>query len=308
MKILVTGGAGFIGSHIVDAYVNLGHEVHIVDNLVTGKRENLNPAAKFIEMDISSPEIATLLALEKYEIINHHAAQMDVRKSVADPAYDLNVNILGSVRILQAGVENGLKQFIFASSGGTVYGEQETFPADETHPNRPISPYGVAKFSVEKYLYFYHVQYGLPFTAFRYANIYGPRQNPHGEAGVVAIFAERMLRGETVVINGDGLQTRDYVHVADVVAANVLALGCGDSGALNIGTGVESTVVDLFQIINESLGAGYVQNHGPAKPGEQRRSVLDATLTQQVLGWEPKWLLGAGLHNTMNWFKEKVGN
>jgi UDP-glucose 4-epimerase len=308
MKILVTGGAGFIGSHIVDAYINMGHEVHIVDNLVTGKRENLNPGAKFFKLDISSPEIAELLSSEKYEVINHHAAQMDVRKSVADPAYDLNVNILGSVRLLQAGVESGVKQFIFASSGGTVYGEQEYFPADESHPNQPISPYGVAKFSVEKYLYYYHIQYGLAYTAFRYANIYGPRQNPHGEAGVVAIFAERMLKGEPVVINGDGMQTRDYVHVEDVVAANVLALGRKDSGALNIGTGIESTVVDLFKIINESLGAGYAQNHGPAKPGEQRRSVLDGSLTRQALGWNPKWAIEEGLANTMSWFKGKQSN
>lgn len=306
MKILVTGGAGFIGSHIVDAYVRLGHEVHIVDNLVTGKKENINPSARFIEMDISAPEIAELLMKERYEVINHHAAQMDVRKSVAEPAYDLNVNILGSVRLLQAGVENGLKQFIFASSGGTVYGEQEYFPADENHPNRPISPYGVAKFSVEKYLYYYHVQYGLPYTAFRYANIYGPRQNPHGEAGVVAIFAERMLNGEPVTINGDGLQTRDYVHVEDVVQANVLALGKTESGAMNIGTGHESTVVDLFEIINDSLQAGYERNHGPAKPGEQRRSVLDATYTYEALGWLPKWGIKDGLGETVKWFENKI--
>lgn len=306
MKILVTGGAGFIGSHIVDAYIQLGHEVHIVDNLVTGKRENINAKAKFIELDISAPEIADLLARERYEVINHHAAQMDVRKSVAEPAYDLNVNILGSVRLLQAGVEHGLKQFIFASSGGTVYGEQEYFPADESHPNRPISPYGVAKFSVEKYLYYYHVQFGLSYTAFRYANIYGPRQNPHGEAGVVAIFAERMLKGEPVTINGDGLQTRDYVHVEDVVKANVLALGKAESGVMNIGTAVESTVVDLFDIINESLNAGYERNYGPAKPGEQRRSVLDAGLTQRTLGWTPKWGIREGLNDTVKWFEGKV--
>lgn len=306
MKILVTGGAGFIGSHIVDAYIALGHEVHIVDNLVTGKLENINPKAKFFEMDISQPEIAELLAAEKYDVINHHAAQMDVRKSVADPAYDLNVNILGSVRLMQAGVENGLKKFVFASSGGTVYGEQEYFPADESHPNKPISPYGVAKFSVEKYLYYYHVQYGLPYIAFRYANIYGPRQNPHGEAGVVAIFAERMLKGEPVTINGDGLQTRDYVHVADVVQASVLGLDYQESGAFNIGMGVESTVVDLFDIINDALNAGYERNFGPAKPGEQRRSVLNAALTKEKLGWDPKWEIKSGLADTVRWFGEKV--
>lgn len=303
MKILVTGGAGFIGSHIVDAYLKLGHEVHIVDNMVTGRPENINPAATFHEIDVSGEEIGQIIAAERFELINHHAAQLDVRKSVEDPAYDATVNIIGSVRLLQAGVENGLKKFIFASSGGTVYGEQEYFPADESHPNRPISPYGIAKLSVEQYLYFYHLQYGLPYIALRYANIYGPRQNPHGEAGVVAIFTQRMLQGKPVVIHGDGLQTRDYVHVSDVVQANVLSLDYPESGAFNVGLGVESSVVDLFNVINDATGAGYERQHGPAKPGEQRRSVLSAELLKAKTGWDPAYNLDSGLRDTVAWFK-----
>jgi len=235
MKILVTGGAGFIGSHVVDAYLELGHEVVVVDNLSSGSIENLNPKAKFYEMDIRDSDIEDLFKNEKPDVVNHHAAQMDVRKSVEDPIYDADVNIIGSLNLLQNCIKYGVKKFIFASTGGAIYGEQDYFPADEEHPTRPLSPYGVAKLTVEKYLYFYKEVHGLNYVVLRYANIYGPRQNPHGEAGVVAIFTSKMLKGEQPVINGDGFQTRDYTFVGDVVRANVLALSYEKSDVFNIG-------------------------------------------------------------------------
>ncbi len=216
MKILVTGGAGFIGSHVVEGYVARGHEVLIVDSLVTGKRENLRPKARFVELDIRDPKTAELIRHERPDVINHHAAQMDVRKSVADPIFDATVNVLGTIDLLKAARDAQVKKFLFVSSGGAVYGEQETFPAPETHPTWPVSPYGVSKRSGELYAHFFQSEYGLQFVAFRYANVYGPRQDPHGEAGVVAIFSGKMLRNEPVTVNGDGLQTRDYVYVGDV--------------------------------------------------------------------------------------------
>ena len=248
MRILVTGGAGFIGSHVVDAYVQAGHDVLVVDNLSTGKRENLPVQARFVEADIQDPAVRQLIVLEKIEIVSHHAAQMDVRRSVADPLYDARVNILGMLNVLEGAREAHVKKFIFASSGGAIYGEQEAFPAAEEHPTAPISPYGVSKRAGEHYLYFYRVEYGLPSIALRYANIYGPRQDPHGEAGVVAIFTQRLLAGEQPVINGDGKQTRDYVFVGDVAQANLAALQVDYDGPLNIGTGSETTVNQLFTL------------------------------------------------------------
>jgi UDP-glucose 4-epimerase len=216
MKIVVTGGAGFIGSHVVELYVSRGHEVLIVDSLVTGKRENLHPKARFFELDIRDAKLADLIRSEKPDVINHHAAQMDVRKSVTDPIFDAQVNILGTIELLKAARDAEVKKVLFVSSGGAVYGEQETFPAPEAHPTWPVSPYGISKRSGELYAHFFQTEYGLKFVAFRYANVYGPRQDPHGEAGVVAIFSGRMLRGEPVTVNGDGKQTRDYVYVGDV--------------------------------------------------------------------------------------------
>lgn len=302
MKILVTGGAGFIGSHVADALIQDGHEVHIMDDLSTGVRENLNPAAKFFEVDIASPEAAEIVKREGYAVMSHHAAQLDVRKSVADPLFDARVNIMGSLNLLETGIRHGLKKFIFASSGGTVYGEQDYFPADENHALRPVSPYGVAKLTVEKYLYYYHVANGLQFVNLRYANIYGPRQNPHGEAGVIAIFANKILAGQQPTVNGDGLQTRDYVMVEDVVQANLAALRYDKSGSFNIGTAVETTVVELFDTINAELGNRFARIHGPAKAGEQRRSVLNPALAERDLGWKPQWKVSEGLKKTMAWF------
>jgi UDP-glucose 4-epimerase len=305
MKILVTGGAGFIGSHVVDAYLELGHEVVVVDNLSSGSIENLNPKAKFYKMDIRDSDIEDLFKNEKPDVVNHHAAQMDVRKSVEDPIYDADVNIIGSLNLLQNCIRYGVKKFIFASTGGAIYGEQDYFPADEEHPTRPLSPYGVAKLTVEKYLYFYKEVHGLSYVVLRYANIYGPRQNPHGEAGVVAIFTSKMLKGEQPVINGDGFQTRDYTFVGDVVRANVLALSYEKSDVFNIGTGIETDVNTLFHKLKQLTGANCDEFHGPAKLGEQRRSVISYEKIYKTLGWKPMTSLDEGLRLTVEFFKNK---
>lgn len=302
MKILVTGGAGFIGSHIADAYLAAGHEVHILDNLSTGKRENIPAAATFHELDLNDPEVAELLAFQQFEVINHQAAQMDVRRSVADPVFDAQTNILGTLQLLQGGLKAGLKKFIFASSGGVVYGEQVTFPATESHPTNPISPYGVAKLTVEKYLHYFYAVQGLEYLALRYANVYGPRQSAQGEAGVVAIFANRMMNGQQPVINGDGRQTRDYVMVEDVVHANVLSLSYPGVGAFNIGTGIETDVVQIFDTINAFTGQKMERKFGPAKAGEQRRSVLSYKKIQTAMGWTPHYNFTQGMNKTLEWF------
>ena len=306
MKILVTGGAGFIGGHIAAAYIEAGHEVVVVDDLSTGKRANLHPRAKFYQLDVQDPKLAEVMAAERPQVINHHAAQMDVRKSVADPVFDARVNIIGLLNLMEAGRANGVQRVIFASSGGTVYGEQTAFPATEEHKNDPLSPYGIAKLASEKYLFFYAETYGISYVALRYANVYGPRQDPHGEAGVVAIFSEKLLRGEQPVINGDGKQTRDYVYVKDVVRANLLCLEKDFRGALNIGTGIESDVNELFAILRRHAGSDAPEKHGPAKPGEQRRSVLDPSLAGRVLGWRPTVNLADGLKETVEFFRQKV--
>ena len=260
MRILVTGGAGFIGSHVTDALVAAGtHEVAIIDDLSTGKRERLNPGARFYHANIrNADEVRMTIDREKPEVIVHLAAQMDVRRSVADPAFDAEVNLVGLINLMECGRQNGLRRVIFSSTGGAIYGEQETFPCDESHPKRPVSPYGVAKMATEAYLFFYKVQYGIDYVALRYANVYGPRQDPHGEAGVVAIFCGRLLEGKPCTVFGDGGQTRDYVYVGDVVRANVAALGANVSGAINIGTGVETSVQKLTR-------------HSPARPAARRR-------------------------------------
>lgn len=305
MKILVTGGAGFIGSHIVDALLERGHEVHILDDFSTGKEENIGREHKLFRMDVQDPNAAETVRQEAYEVIFHQAAQMDVRRSVANPQFDARVNILGGLNLLEAANTAGCRKFIFASSGGTVYGEQVSFPAPETHPTRPLSPYGIAKLSFEHYLYYFQQVHNLPYVALRYANVYGPRQNPKGEAGVVAIFAERMLNGVQAYINGDGLQTRDYVHVADVVVANMAALENDITGAFNVGTGLETDVVTIFRGINAALGNPIAEEHAPAKAGEQRRSVIDPSRLQQATGWAPEYEFTEGLQQTVEWFRQQ---
>jgi len=306
MKILVTGGAGFIGSHLADALIEHGHQVVIIDNLVTGQRQNINPKTKFYEADIRGGNIAEIFQAERFDAVFHQAAQMDVRHSVADPRYDAEVNILGTLNILQNCQKTEVKKFLFASTGGAIYGEQVAFPADEQHPCWPSSPYGVTKLACERYIYFFGMQYGLKYALMRYANVYGPRQNPHGEAGVVAIFCQRMLKGEQPIINGDGKQTRDYVYVGDVVAANLAALDYPHNDYFNVGTGVETDVNVVFDRINEALGANCKEAHGPAKPGEQLRSVLTYAKAKKLLAWEPKVNVTEGLQKTARWFRENA--
>ena len=306
MKVIVTGGAGFIGSHVSDAFLSAGHEVVVLDNLSTGHRENLNPQARFVELDITDPRAADFVRSERPDAIAHHAAQMDVRRSVADPLFDARTNILGTIMLLDAARQAGTRRFLFVSSGGAAYGEQETFPAPETHPTNPVSPYGVSKRAGELYAFFFQAEYGLPFVALRYANVYGPRQDPHGEAGVVAIFSGKMLRGEPVTVNGDGKQTRDYVYVGDVARANLLALGSTITGPVNIGTGVETDVNTLATLLREVAGSASPINHGPAKSGEQRRSVVDCARAASVLGWRPEVTLREGLRRTVDFFRARA--
>jgi UDP-glucose 4-epimerase len=307
MRILVTGGAGFIASHMVDAFVAAGHHVSIIDDLSSGRRENLNPQARFYQLDVQDAGVADVFRREQPEVLCHHAAQIDVRRSVADPVFDARVNLLGLLNLMEHGRQSGLKRVLFASTGGAIYGEQDTFPAAETHKAAPLSPYGIAKLASERYLFFYQMSYGIPYAALRYANVYGPRQNPHGEAGVVAIFAEKLLRGEQPIINGDGTQTRDYVYVGDLVRANLAALQSDFTGAVNLGTGIESDVNVLFRHLRTLCGSNAPERHGPAKPGEQRRSVIDSALAQRVLGWRPEVSFEDGLRQTVAFFRERVG-
>jgi UDP-glucose 4-epimerase len=308
MRILITGGAGFIASHVADAYVGRGHEVMVIDNLSSGKKEQVPTAARFVLCDVTSDTAVEAVRTFRPEVINHHAAQINVRASVADPELDAQVNILGSIRLLEAARRHGVRKFLFASSGGAGYGEQEQFPAEESHPIRPVSPYGAAKMSVELYLNYYRVQYGLEFTALRYSNVYGPRQDPHGEAGVVAIFAERLLRGQTAIVNGDGEQTRDFVYVGDVVRANLAALERGDGISVNIGTGVETSVNTVFRLLRDLAGSRQEEIHGPAMPGEQQRSCLENRMASYELGWYPETSLEEGLARTLDFFREKIRN
>jgi UDP-glucose 4-epimerase len=305
LKILITGGAGFIASHVADACINAGHSVVIVDDLSSGILENVNSKAKFIKIDIRDAGIKEIFEREKFDAVIHHAAQMDVRKSVDDPKFDATVNIVGSINLLESAKNYGVPKFIFASTGGAIYGEQDYFPADEQHPVRPMSPYGIAKLAVEKYLFYYNAVFGLQYVALRYANVYGPRQNPHGEAGVVAIFASKMLDGKQPVINGSGTQTRDYVFVSDVVRANLLALNFSQSDIFNVGTSIESDVNTLFHHIRELSGSKCKDLHADAKKGEQLRSVLEIKKINQILGWTPSISLKDGLNLTVEYFTRK---
>jgi UDP-glucose 4-epimerase len=303
MKVLVTGGAGFIGSNVCDAFVAAGNEVVALDDLSTGRRENVGPGIRLIEADILDQDLKALLLAERPDVVSHHAAQIDVRKSVADPAFDAEINLVGMLRLLEACRGASVRRFLFASSGGACYGEQAVFPAGEDHPTRPVSPYGVAKAAGELYLHFYRVQYGLSFAALRYANVYGPRQNPHGEAGVVAIFGERLLQGRPCTIYGDGAQTRDFVYVGDVARANVLAASSGAIGPVNIGTGRETSVEALYRALAKECGSTAEPHHASPQPGEQRRSVIDPSRAREQLGWIPQVSLEAGVRETVAWLR-----
>jgi UDP-glucose 4-epimerase len=303
-NICVTGGAGFIGSHVADALVAAGNRVLIVDDLSSGRKENVPKDSELHVLDVRSEEAGQLLVDRKIEILVHHAAQMDVRCSVADPVFDANVNILGLLNLLEAARGGSLRQVIFASTGGAIYGEQNAYPADEEHPARPISPYGVAKLASERYLYFYHCEYGLDATCLRYANVYGPRQNPHGEAGVVAIFSRLILDGENAVINGDGLQTRDYVYVDDIVRANIASLDRPGFATYNVGTGVETDVNNLFIHIAEAADFDGAPTHGPAQAGEQRRSCISSERMLEEMSVAVDTPLSDGIPATVEWFRE----
>ncbi|HEV8044259.1 MAG TPA: SDR family oxidoreductase [Rubrobacter sp.] len=302
MRILLTGGAGFIGSHIADRLLERGHEVAVADDLSSGKRENVPGGAVFYEADVRSgcPRVFEEFAPEA---LCHQAAQMDVRRSVREPDFDAGVNVLGTVRLLQNCVEHGVGRVIFASTGGAVYGEQEVFPATEDHPQYPVSPYCVSKLAGERYLHFYAVQYGLSYAALRYANVYGPRQDPHGEAGVVAIFSGNLAADEPSTINGSGEQTRDYVYAGDVARANVLAIESeAPNGAYNVGTGVETDVNELYERLRRISGKDLPPAHGPGKPGEQLRSCVDHSKAARLLGWRPEVSLAEGLGETLRFF------
>lgn len=323
MKILVTGGAGFIGSHIVDRLIKEGHKVAIIDNLTTGKKENINsiylkgqnPKAKFYKLDIQSPKISQVFKIEKPEIVFHCAAQINVRESVENPVEDAKVNILGSLNIIQNFFSINQRiykrrstfanKIIFLSTGGAIYGDADIIPTPETYPEFPLSPYGIAKLSVEKYLNYYFKVFKLPYIALRLANVYGPRQNSKGEAGVVAIFCDKMLCGAQPFINGSGRQTRDFVFVQDVVEAAILAMKSKKTGVFNIGTSKETNINTIFRKLNKLTSANCKEIHSPQKQGEQKRSCLDYSKAKKELKWTPKYDLDKGLEETVNWFKGK---
>lgn len=309
-RVLVTGGAGFIGSHVADAYLRRGAVVTVLDNLVHGRRENVPEEAEFVELDIRDPDTGRLIREGGFDIVNNHAAQMDVRVSVTDPRFDASVNIDGLLNLMQASLEAGVGRFIHVSSGGVVYGEPEQRPTPETAPKLPESPYGVSKLAGEQYLYYAHRVHGLEYVALRYSNVYGPRQDPHGEAGVVAIFSTRLIEGEPLTIFGDGEQTRDYVFVGDVVAANLLlsdaelprARSLDDRG-FNVGTGKETSVNTLAETLMRASGRTVEIRHAPARPGELLHSSLDAGRLR-ALGWTPETGLEEGLGITYRWIRD----
>ena len=303
MKILVTGGAGFIGSNVSDALVKDGYEVAIVDNLSTGKEENINPEIKFYNVDLLDLESLEFVFREfKPDIVNHLAAQIDVRKSVKDPAFDAETNIIGSINLFTLSINYGVRRIIFSSTGGALYGEPSNLPATEDTPIEPLSPYGVSKYCVENYLNYFKRLYGIERVILRYANVYGPRQDPLGEAGVIAIFIGKILKGERPIIYGDGTQTRDYIFVEDVVRANLLAL-TGKEGTYNIGTGIETSVNKLVEILSEVFGKKIEPIYADERPGEVKRIALDGTLAKEVLGFVPQYSLYEGIKKTVEWFK-----
>lgn len=308
VRILVTGGAGFIGSNVVDAYIAAGHEVAVLDNFSTGRQDNLNPAAQVHRADVrDQPEVEKVFAAFRPEIVNHHAAQSEVPKSVADPANDAHINVVGGLNILKASVDHGARKVIFSSTGGALYGEPDIVPAAEDHPVRPLSPYGTSKFAFEQYLGTFERTFGLAYTVLRYANIYGARQDFASEEGrVIAIFASRMLEGRPVTIDGDGNQSRDMLHVGDVAAANLIALEKGAGGTFHISTGIAVTVNDLYRKLALLTAYRLEPTFGPARKGDVYRIALDNARAKEVLGWEPQVTLEEGLSLTVDYFREQV--
>ncbi len=307
MKVLVTGGAGFIGSHVVDRLVDEGHKVVVVDNLSTGKRKNVNRAASLYKQDIQSGRLERVFRNERPNVVIHLAAQISVRRSVDDPVFDAQVNVLGTMNVLQQAVRHGARKVVFSSSGGAIYGEQETYPAPESHATKPLSPYGISKLCGEHYLSYFQRTSGIQVVSLRYANVYGPRQDPEGEAGVVAIFIQKMLNHQQPIINGNGRQTRDFVFVEDVAEANLAAMGQESQGVYNVGTGAETSINELFRMLASLTGSASKEVHGPAKAGEQMRSVIDPSKIRQELGWDVKVELAEGLKRTVAYFREQTG-
>lgn len=303
MKILVTGGAGFIGSHVVDRYIEEGHKVAVVDNLSTGFERNLNPKATFYKVDICDRKLGEVFEKEKLDIVNHHAAQMDVRKSTKDPVFDAQVNILGSLNLIASCVNHGVKKLIYASTGGAVYGEPDYRPVDEKHPIRPLSQYGISKHTVEHYLVLYSAHHNLKYTVLRYPNVFGPRQNPWGEAGVVAIFTRQLLEGEQATIFGDGTKTRDYTYISDVVESNILSLKKGDNQILNIGMGKEASDQEIYDGVARVLDSQAKPKYASVRPGEINHICLDAHKAAEELNWAPKVSFEDGLKMTVDYLK-----
>jgi UDP-glucose 4-epimerase len=303
-RILISGGAGFIGSTIADLFLASGWDVAVLDDLSSGKRENVPAAARFYPVDVRSAAVHEVLAKEKPQVVCHQAAQIDVRRSMADPRFDADVNVGGLLNLMQAAVAaRSVEHVLFASSGGATYGDTDVVPTPESHPQRPISHYGAAKAASELYLGVYRASFAIPFTALRYANVYGPRQDPHGEAGVVAIFCGRLLEGRPCTVFGDGKQTRDYVFAGDVARANLFAAEKRFDGPLNVGTGVETDVVALYGHLARAAGSSRPPEHAPARLGEQKRSCIDASAAAKAIGWRPEVSLADGLARTFEWFK-----
>jgi UDP-glucose 4-epimerase len=300
---LVTGGAGFIGSHLVDRLIEENYDVTVADDLSTGKRKQVNPKANFYKVDILSSRLERIFKKERPEVVSHHAAQINVRRSIKDPIFDAQVNILGLLNVLQLAVQYGVRRVTLASSGGAVYGDQQIFPATEEHPTHPLSPYGVSKLSGEHFLYYFRQNAGLMTASLRYSNVYGPRQDPFGEAGVVAIFTQKLLRGEAPLINGTGRQTRDFIYVDDVVEANMALLHSGAEGVFNVGTGRETSVNELCATLKQLVGVDVREQHGPEIAGEVMRSCLDAARLQKATDWAPRVPLAEGLARTVGYFR-----
>jgi UDP-glucose 4-epimerase len=303
MKILVTGGAGFIGSHVVDQMIAANHDVVIVDDLSSGRKSNINPQARFYQLDIRSPELRDVFSSEHPEVVCHHAAQIDVRKSMSDPFFDADVNILGPISLANLAREYEVRKFIHISSGGAVYGEPVYVPCDEKHPVQPLCFYGASKFTFELYLYIYRENFGLDYTVLRYPNVYGPRQDPHGEAGVVAIFTGQMLKNQPVTVNGNGEQVRDFVYVTDCAKANLLVLNAGSGKVYNLGWGVGTTINQIFSSLKDITGFQQEAHYGPPKAGETFRIYLDANQANIDLGWQPDVNLQEGLTRTVAYFR-----
>ncbi len=298
MKILVTGGAGFIGSHVVDAYCKAGHDVIVVDNFETGIKGNIHPKARLYSCNVMSNELKMIFQKERPDVVNHHAAQVNVRRSVEDPVYDAKTNVIGIVNVLACSLDAKVQRFIFISSGGAIYGNASV-PTLESYTPKPLSPYGLSKYTGEKYVEMCNSLYGLPFIILRYANVYGPRQNPKGEAGVIAIFINNMQKNQEPVIFGDGEQTRDYIHVMDVVEANLLALTRGENTCFNIGTGKQTSVNTIFSLLQTEMNFTKKAQYGEKIVGEVQHGALDINRAKKLLGWEPKIVLKQGLHMTV---------